>query len=431
MMKRFFGKRRKAAPAERLESARPDQKQETDSLYGGGPKHRTLADELHLHRRHRSSSQNKKLHTDRKPTRDEKEREVVPLLFLFKWACITALALAALWVLRWHLNTINNNQKEELELALERAKTLEQRMVDQPVFDLEPARQMPFLIRHWDQSLEEANAAKSLLRWESDQEALKRLHKAIEVNPEHQESRVLLAEICMREGEYPRTVDLLIHALNTDPSEKELRLMLAEALVQMDEYAAARQVADWIVKSNPRHLDALKIAARMKMKLNDLSGALKNFEQILVLEENNREALEGVARIYFERGNFPAVIPIYNRLIQLNPEVQEYYYRLAVAQAQQESPIKTVIALELAVSHFGEGQIRGWIPDSKFDPIRENHLFRGFSQRIASEAQKRQQLAVEQQEDKEPAENAAPQELRKLEFGMQRLESELFKPGKN
>lgn len=431
-MKLFSGKKKTPPAPVGIPSNKvgPGRYETGGGLYGGGPKHRTLSEELRQHRRSTDQQQQKKLHSDRKKPKAEAEREIIPLLFLFKWACIAAIGLAGLWVLRFWLNNINDNRKEELTLAKTRTQMLERQLMDQPTFDFENQAQIPFLIHNWETALEESAAADNLLRWEADQEAMARLHKALQANPEHQESRIMIAEICMRQGDYRRAVDLLIHILNSDPSRKPIKLMLAQAFEALEQYEAARQVADWIAKADPRDLEALQIAGRVKLKLNDFNGALKDFARITTLDESNLAALEGMAEIHYDRGNLSEIIPLYNRLIQLNPDQQLYYYRLAAAHAQQENPIQSVIAMELAVSRFGEGQIRGWLSDPPFDPIRENHLFRGFFDRVASESQKRQQLAVQKAEERQEGEAAAPGELRKIEFGMERLERDLFKPGR-
>jgi len=432
IMKLFSGKKKTppAPTATPTGKAGPGRYETGGGLYGGGPKHRTLSEELRLHRRSTDLKQQKKLHSDRKKTKTETEREIIPLLFLFKWICIAAIGLAGLWVLRSWLNNINDNRKEELKLAKGQVQALERQLVDQPTFDFENQEQVPFLIRNWKTALEESAAADNLLRWQADKEAMARLHKALQSNPEHQKSRIMIAEICMRQGDYRRAVNLLIHILNSDPSSPSAKLMLAQAFEALEHHEAARRIADWIVAVDPRNLDALQIASRVKLKLNDLNGALKDFERVVSLDEANQTALEGMAEIQFKRGNLSEIIPLYNRLIQLSPDRQLYYYRLAAAHAQQENPIQAVIAMELAVSRFGEGQVRGWLSDSPFDPIRENHLFRGFFDRVASESQKKQQLVVQKAEARQEGEGSAPSELRKIEFGMERLERDLFKPSR-
>ncbi|AKJ64252.1 tetratricopeptide repeat protein [Kiritimatiella glycovorans] len=399
-----------------------------DGLYGGGPKYRTLQEEMTGHKR-RSSYERRahSRHSKEKVDRDEQERNVIPLLFLFKWACLAAIVIAGLWTLKSYLASGNMRLSEELQETQAQLERLKKRSAGEaPVFDISRTDQMPFMIKKWKDADAATRSAVNLLRWEGRKEAEQRLRDALEADPGHQEARVMMARMAMQNEEHLRAVDLLVPALNTDPDRRELRLMLASALENAHEFEAARYVAEWITTDEPHNIEALEIAARVRFQLGDLDKALEHYETILKVNSGHIEALNGMANIYYQKEEYKKAIPRYTRLMELQPDEWRHYYRAAVCNAQMEKPVQSVIALELASSNFGDARVIAWLGVDEFNPIRESHLFQGFAQRMVQGSKAGEMASAEEAQKKKKKVIETPKSMKELEFGMKAFEDQLF-----
>lgn len=371
-------------------------------LYDGGPEHRSLKDEMDAYHRHVRNERDSKLHGTSKSKharQDVEERQVIPLLFLFKWAVLGGVGLGLVLVLKMFLGGFNKNAADEISELRAQVAELERIQIDRPLLDLADTDQIPVLVKRWKQALDNTVAAEGFMRWDRREEALRRLRDALLVAPECQAARVLTAQIAMKNEDYERAANLLVHALNADPERYDLALQLAQALEKMTEDQAAFAVAEWTLSRQAGNLEALGIASRTSVRLEDWASALKYFDKILIVDENNLEALKGASAIYLRDENYAKALPLFMRLMDRESDVWQHFFNAAVCQAQLEQPNKTVTTLEVAAANFGDARIFGWVGASQFDPVREDDLFSGFQQRVTRIAQGKAQKKIEVEEE--------------------------------
>ena len=283
-------KKAQAKPADESSLAPKGAYEGGGGLYDGGPEHRSLKDEMHAHHRRTHSEREAKLHGTGKSKhrrQDVEERQVIPLLFLFKWVVIGAVGLGLVFTLKTFLGKFNKNAAKEISSLRAQVAELERTSIERPLLDLADVDQIPVLVQHWKKASENTAAAEGLMRWDRRDEALRRLRDALLVTPEYQAARVLTAQIAMKNEEYERAANMLVHTLNVDPGRHDLVLMLAQALEKLAEDKAAFFVAEWALSSQANDLEALGIASRASVRLEDWASALKHFEKILIVDENN------------------------------------------------------------------------------------------------------------------------------------------------
>lgn len=371
-------------------------------LYDGGPQHRSLKDEMHDFYQYKQKDDADRLHGTPKSKhrrQDVEERQVIPLLFLFKWAVLGVIGFGLIIVLKMFLSNYNKNAADEIEKLRAQVTELERARIERPVLDLDDVAQIPMLVDRWEKAQKNAQAATDLMRWDRRDEALRRLHEALEVTPEYQPAIVLAAEIAMKNEQFERAANLLVRALNMDPSRHDLAVMLAQALERLEDDKAALAVADWALSTQSRDLEALAIASRTSVRLEDWPSALEYFNKALIVDANNLDALLGASAIYLQDKKYAKALPLFIRLMDLEPESWRHFFNAAVCQAQLNQPENTVRTLELAAAHFGDAQVYGWVGASQFDPVRQTVLFNGFEQRVAQIAQRKVQKKIEKEKE--------------------------------
>lgn len=392
-----------------------------EDLYGtSATRHRSLQDDLLSGRKRKKNHDSKRFHGEgiRKKDKAELERSVIALLFMFKWACILALGLAGVFLLRFHLDNLNEGTKDQLKDAQARIAELEQQMAVSPAVAIGSTARLPFMIEKWNAAINEIDYVVNMKKWDSDAsraERDRRLKSAITLLPDYAYARKLLADANLNAADPADAIPFIIQALNADPADKDLQIMLAQTYSKLNDDRSVRLVADWYLESYPSDVSMLRMASAAKMNLGKKEEAKKNFDQLLSINARDTYALDGLASIYFDRENYKAATPLYEKLIVLKPETPLYYLRLAIGHAKADNPIQSVVILEKAAANIGEPIVRSWIVLPEFDGIRNYHLFAGFNARINKEAFSKEAFEQQQESEEQRKAKSAQQELIKLE----------------
>jgi len=351
--------------------------EEDGGLYGGGPKYRSLKDEMRIPRiEHEAAA------TSKYTRSDIDERQIIPLLFLFKWLMLGVVGVVFVFFLKSTLRDFNKNSSAEMATLRAQVADLERIKTEHPVLDEKDSGQIPVLVEHWAKAYGKVATAEGLMRWDRRNEALRYLHEALLSAPSYQSARVQTAQILMKNKEYDRATNLLVQALNVDPTRHDLLLMLAQALEKLNEDEAAVSVASWALSNHSHDMEMLGVASRASVRLEDWSSALMYFEKVLIIDENNLDALKGAVAIYYRDKRYRKALPFLLRLMDREPKVWPHFFQAAVCQAQLAMSRNVVTTLELAAANFGDQRVFEWIGKVEFDQVREDDLFRGFVQRV-------------------------------------------------
>ncbi len=360
----------------------------SSDLYDSKVEHRSIKDQLIAEARELKEDNYSDFHGTKraaeKPT-DFDQRQLNPLLFMFKWAVLGFVFLVIAFFARGFLNEYNKNSAEKITKLENEVKTLRQVGIERPIFDDTEFSKVPDLINNWTKSLSEFEEAKDLMTWDRRDAAIKHLNESLTLLKNNLASQKLMAEIAMKNREYPRAINLLIHILNTNPDDQTSIKMLAEAFDALDKPVETLKLAEWGLENDPRDFALLNIASSAAFELENWPDAAKYYSKILLADPDNLVALNGAAALYFENKEYKKALPYLLRVMDMNQKDPMAYMNVAVCYANLDFVEDVVATLERASVVFGDRRMVGWTDSEDFDSIRNNSLFAAFAERISPE----------------------------------------------
>lgn len=326
------------------------------------------------------------------------EADLVAILFVFKWICIGAVAMAAIWFAKWYLSNAQKDTTRKLRIARKRITELEtQQAASSKVttfnkFDLNNLSQR---IASWEGSQKEMGRVEDLMQWQQRDEAIKHIKNVINLEPRHFEALKTMAQYYIKEeGHDKLALNLIVRALSSQPDDLELKLAMARVLFALDRSKDLLRVSEWILGTNPYNLETLRFAGQACLSLDNQGSALQFYERIIDQRPNDVSALEAVAGVLKEQGEYSQASEYYGKLIQLIPDNLGYYSARAFCQAQQEKALAVVSTLEMARARLGKAPVQAILRDSVFDSLRDNSdMFRGFLESLGKDEVSAEKLA--------------------------------------
>ena len=262
----------------------------------------------------------------------------------------------------------------------------------------------PDLIRQrlvqWEQAGHRLRAVETLSHRGIYEDAAVRLKEILGIMPENREALRILAGIHMQTGRYAEAVPLYIRLLDQDDRQPELKMNLLQALDADGQTDSALALAEKLLTEQPDNLTVLSIAAAGQFAQGNKNDALALFEKIVEKNPSDIPALHGCGRIHFERQEWSAAVPYYLELSRIDPK-PAWYYQLARCFAQQNETGKSVVFMGQAASLFGSAEIKPWLADSGFDPVRESPEFRSFADRVVGIETRKAIEAINKREARE------------------------------
>jgi len=374
--------RKKAGPARTpaTPSARPGR---DDGFYvqhaGETPLDSQSANERRQDRRtsrHSSSTQT---------VRNNRASEWSLFILISRALLILVLLGGGFFLLRLVLNRIAEpSEKERLRWEANESKMFGTALL-QPESSAAPARMDPRFMRqqleHWDLAGRRLRAAETLNRRGISDEAAARLEETLRVVPDNSEALRMLSGLYLQAGRHAEAIPLLLRLLDQNERQAELKLNLLKALDATGQTESALVLAERLLLEEPNNLTLLSIAAAAEAARGNQSVALALFERIIAIDPSDLPALQGCGTIHFEREEWARAVPYYLELVRRDPR-SDWYYLLARCFAQQKEAGKSVVFMGQASSLFGSSEIKPWLMDSAFDPVRETPEFRSFADRV-------------------------------------------------
>ncbi len=360
----------------------------SSDLYDSKVEHRSIKDQLLAEARELKEGNYADFHGTRKssekPT-DFEQRQLNPLLFMFKWAVLGFVFLVIAFFARGFLNNYNKNSAEKIAELEAEVKTLRQIGIERPIFDDTEFSKIPDLIENWKKSFSEFEEAKDLMTWDRRDAAMKKLNESLTLLKGNLAAQKLMAEIAMKNREYPRAINLLIHILNTNPNDQIAIEMLAEAFDGLDKPVETLKLAEWGLENDPRDFKLLNIASESAFELENWPAAAQYYSKLLLAEPDNLVALNGAAALYFQTKEYKKALPYLLQVMDMNEKNPSSYMNVAICYANLGLVEDVVATLERASVVFGDRRMIGWTDSDEFDSIRNNSLFAAFAERISPE----------------------------------------------
>ncbi len=184
--------------------------------------------------------------------------------------------------------------------------------------------------------------------------------KVLELQPQHKEALNTIINIDLARGRAGRT-DALQHtadAVGAYPDDRELLLKRATALTNGGSYEEANTITGNLMLKYPyntrirdAYRDQLTTYAAVQRKNGDTAGALQSYGRILQIKPEDTIALQSMNNLYFNSGNYEAVVTTSDTGLYYHPENAAFMVKKASAlemlQQYKEAAqqMDTVVAL--------------------------------------------------------------------------------------
>ena len=138
-----------------------------------------------------------------------------------------------------------------------------------------------------------------------------------------------IAELCGR-GRFGEAIPKLDALLRKHPRHSEAYRLKAQLLQQEGKIDEAIDVCIDALRCNPRNIWALMVMGNLfNQGKNDADTAEGYYKKVLEYFPDSAFAINNVASVYAQRGETEKAIPLYKRVIELEPDFENPYYGLA------------------------------------------------------------------------------------------------------
>ncbi|HMP73099.1 MAG TPA: tetratricopeptide repeat protein [Kiritimatiellia bacterium] len=233
----------------------------------------------------------------------------------------------------------------------------------------------PENIRDWSRAARHLDDAQKHLRDGRIADAEERINSALLLAPQHQNLRLLLAQIRIEQKNYSDAKLLLLETIERDPSALPPRLLLANVLAQLDQHEEALLAANWILETDTYSETGHRIAAQSLLALNRTSLALNHLNRLVVLNRDNTEARNQLGQAHLTMGNPRRALDVFDEILRADPANSQARYHTAVALAALNDFDRLDEEIRTSVTRFGRPFVRAWLTSDDFDPVRENPRF--------------------------------------------------------
>lgn len=339
-------------------------------------------------------------------------REKMALVAILKLVVLIIAVVIAFLMLRKGIGLYEESIWMEHAGAPEKSPVLETLAVtgDFDIRNQESPEQFAERIALWKEADRLVDSADALLRRNIHDQAIEQCQQALRHDPSHRGALDRLGQLYYAKGAYVEAANAYIRLLSVDPSHAKTQKRLIEALDALGDSSAVKYMAEWYLEGNVSDSDVERYLANALYAKEDYAGAAKEYARVLRTAPLDVEALEKQASAYMLLQQYEdALVPldVLRRNYNQNPD---YYRQVAICRAQLKQAHETVQTLALAAQVFGQQRVLGFLPDPKFDPVREERVFQAFVDRVGGrdfrmgieELARRARLEAAGQEEVEP-----------------------------
>ena len=190
------------------------------------------------------------------------------------------------------------------------------------------------------------------------------IKEALRIEPENAENHLLYA---LWYGFNPERAEAMADkALEGDPNLVAALYVKALAHRRAGELAQARESLERAVSLDPKFAIASLELADVRAESGDAAGALEAWRAAVAAAPGNVDAHFSLARALRGAGHIDAAIIEYRKVLELDPELSEVYYNLAVVYLREkEQPALAAQNfarfLELDPESERAGQVQAWL----------------------------------------------------------------------
>jgi len=314
-------------------------------------------------------------------------RERMALLSVLKAAVMVLLLIIAFFMLwkgiKIYEESVWLDSQEELETS---PVMKEVEMVDEFYTEGQQAREQ-FIerIELWKEADRLVQSAEALLQRNNYDLAIEQCQKALRLDPAHMVALDQLGRLYYAKGQYVEAANAYIRLLSVNPSREQVQKRLIEALDAVGDYEAVMHMAEWYINKNVYDVEVQRHLANALYAMGSLEEAAEAYGRVLQEAPKNVYALERQASAYMQIKQYEKALVPLERLRSINYQKIDYYQQLAVCYAQLQQSYEAIQIMGRATQIFGDKRVMAWIPDSRFDTLREDRSFQAFVDHVGGE----------------------------------------------
>ena len=150
--------------------------------------------------------------------------------------------------------------------------------------------------------------------------------QAIRIEEGNAMAHYLLGRACNGEGDGLMCIAHLTKAIALDAEFIEARLLRAEALIKMQQYKEAQEDVDAVLSFDPEQESALLLHGRLQEIEGNLEAAHKDYRQMLMTNPFNEQAFLALAKLYLQEQKVDEAIALLDEAIELSPDFAQAYH---------------------------------------------------------------------------------------------------------
>src|SRR5262245_3021865 len=136
----------------------------------------------------------------------------------------------------------------------------------------------------------------------------------------------LRGQVALTQNDVPTAVKEFEKAIDEDPNTPWLRLRLAQLYIRQSRLDDALQQVQYVTAAEPDNLEALALQGGVLSALGRDADAVDSYERVLAIDPNVQEAYLYLGALYGKRGDLDKAVAILKKLIARNPTSILGYY---------------------------------------------------------------------------------------------------------
>lgn len=143
--------------------------------------------------------------------------------------------------------------------------------------------------------------------------------QALAIDETHSRVHYLIAQACAGRGDVIGAIARLTKAIVLEPDFADARLLRAQVLTKMGEVKGAKEDVDWLMAHNADHEDVVLAAARLAQAAGQSSEALNLYDKLIDMNPFHLEAYHERGRLRYDAGDKKGAEEDMQKVLELNP----------------------------------------------------------------------------------------------------------------
>lgn len=174
-----------------------------------------------------------------------------------------------------------------------------------------------------------------LARHEDKQAAMAAVRKLVDRHPDSPHAWTSLSRLAVVAEQPDVALDAVNHALALQPGSPDIIILKAQVMVRQAQKAEATALLGDAVRLQPNNTDLRFAYGRMLLDSENLEGAKQQFRKVVKIDPTHADALYSLALLELETGVYRSGEKHLVQLLELKQHVQNAYYYLGYATAEQ------------------------------------------------------------------------------------------------